>query len=91
MRQRALVAASSSQLAPPDGAGTSVSSGSASSPHRPPAGANASTDQGEEDSAKSHKDADVLTKVTVYMGIGWIATIGLPWLFGRAGLSVWHA
>ncbi|GAA6043883.1 hypothetical protein JCM8097_004283 [Rhodosporidiobolus ruineniae] len=37
-----------------------------------------------------HKDADVLTKVVVYAGIGWIATIGLPWLFERVGLSVWR-
>ncbi|GAA6018018.1 hypothetical protein JCM10207_002742 [Rhodosporidiobolus poonsookiae] len=39
---------------------------------------------------EEHKDADVLTKVIVYAGIGWIATIALPSLFERAGLSVWQ-
>ncbi|GAA5851735.1 hypothetical protein JCM8547_001190 [Rhodosporidiobolus lusitaniae] len=39
--------------------------------------------------AVEHKDVDVLTKAIVYAGIGWIATIALPWSFERAGLSVW--
>ncbi|GAA5929291.1 phosphatase PAP2 family protein [Sporobolomyces koalae] len=37
-----------------------------------------------------HLDADVLTKVIVYAGIGWIATVTLPWFFGGLGLSVWR-
>jgi hypothetical protein len=36
-----------------------------------------------------HLDADVLTKIVVYAGIGLIATVTLPWLFGGMGLSVW--
>ncbi|CEQ41375.1 SPOSA6832_03076 [Sporobolomyces salmonicolor] len=36
-----------------------------------------------------HLDADVLTKVVVYAGIGWMATVTLPWLFEQVGLSVW--
>ncbi|GAA5992388.1 hypothetical protein JCM5350_005717 [Sporobolomyces pararoseus] len=36
-----------------------------------------------------HLDADVLTKIVVYGGIGWMATVTLPWLFGGLGLSVW--
>ncbi|KAL8280762.1 hypothetical protein RQP46_006766 [Phenoliferia psychrophenolica] len=32
-------------------------------------------------------DADVLTKVIVYSGIGWIATIGIPSAFEWVGLS----
>ncbi|GAA5987492.1 hypothetical protein JCM11641_003847 [Rhodosporidiobolus odoratus] len=35
-----------------------------------------------------HIDADVLTKVVVYSGIGWLATIGLPRVFEVTGLSV---
>ncbi|GAA5897752.1 hypothetical protein JCM6882_000086 [Rhodosporidiobolus microsporus] len=35
-------------------------------------------------------DVDVLTKVVVYAGIGWIASIGLPEAFERVGLSVWR-
>ncbi|GAA5845553.1 hypothetical protein JCM11251_002091 [Rhodosporidiobolus azoricus] len=35
-------------------------------------------------------DVDVLTKVVVYAGIGWIATIGLPEVFERVGWSVWR-
>jgi len=88
LRQRALAAsltppesptsATAPQLPPPH-----ISSGSASSPHRQ------SADGPGAKPGEEHKDADVLTKVTVYMGIGWIATIGLPWAFARAGLSVW--
>ncbi|KAK4702160.1 hypothetical protein P7C70_g4060, partial [Phenoliferia sp. Uapishka_3] len=33
-------------------------------------------------------DADVLTKVIVYSGIGWLATIGIPRGFAYVGLSV---
>ncbi|GJN91038.1 hypothetical protein Rhopal_004053-T1 [Rhodotorula paludigena] len=29
-----------------------------------------------------------LNPVVVYMGIGWIASVGLPWVFTRAGVSV---
>ncbi|GAA5898390.1 phosphatase PAP2 family protein [Sporobolomyces salmoneus] len=36
-----------------------------------------------------HLDADVLTKIIVYAGIGLIATVTLPWMFGGLGLSVW--
>ncbi|GAA5899050.1 hypothetical protein JCM8208_002986 [Rhodotorula glutinis] len=85
LRQRALAAS----LTPPESPTTAsppphISSGSASSPHRQ-SGDSPGAKPGEE-----HKDADVLTKVIVYMGIGWIATIGLPWAFARAGLSVWY-
>ncbi|GAA6055285.1 hypothetical protein JCM3770_004819 [Rhodotorula araucariae] len=59
------------------------SGGSASSPHR--AGGGTGGGGGE----AGHKDADVLTKVVVYLGIGWLATIALPWAFGAARLSVW--
>ncbi|BGP48794.1 Long-chain base-1-phosphate phosphatase [Rhodotorula kratochvilovae] len=69
---------STSSLAPP----AHTSAGSASSPHRPSDGGGAGGD--------AHKDADVLTKVVVYLGIGWIATIALPWAFARAGWSVWE-
>ncbi|SCV70074.1 BQ2448_1468 [Microbotryum intermedium] len=34
------------------------------------------------------RDADVLTKVFVYSGIGWFATIGIPWAFESVGLTV---
>ncbi|ORY87501.1 phosphatidic acid phosphatase type 2/haloperoxidase [Leucosporidium creatinivorum] len=34
------------------------------------------------------RDADVLTKVFVYAGIGWIASIAMPWTFIKVGLSV---
>ncbi|KAI5480218.1 hypothetical protein MNV49_001546 [Pseudohyphozyma bogoriensis] len=34
------------------------------------------------------RDADVLTKVCVYSGIGWIATITVPRFFSWVGLSV---
>ncbi|GAA5883597.1 hypothetical protein JCM16303_004906 [Sporobolomyces ruberrimus] len=37
-----------------------------------------------------HLDADVLTKIVVYAGIGWMATVTLPWFFGGIGLSVWR-
>lgn len=37
-----------------------------------------------------HLDADVLTKVVVYAGIGWGATVTLPWLFAGMGLNVWN-
>ncbi|BGP16829.1 hypothetical protein JCM10213_004676 [Rhodosporidiobolus nylandii] len=88
-------ATSSSSLAPPSTSSRrarptvadrkppiSPTSGSASSaPHHTHSSANG----GEE-----HKDVDVLTKVVVYAGIGWIATIALPSLFETLGVSVWR-
>ncbi|GAA5874093.1 hypothetical protein JCM3774_001603 [Rhodotorula dairenensis] len=35
-----------------------------------------------------HKDADVLTKVVAYVGIGWLASTGTPWCFEQLGWSV---
>ncbi|GAA6060612.1 hypothetical protein JCM10212_004591 [Sporobolomyces blumeae] len=47
--------------------------------------------EGGGDEVPIHLDADVLTKVVVYAGIGIIATVTLPWLFGGIGLNVWRA
>lgn len=56
------------------------SGGTASSPHHH--GAPSS------DVPQEHKDADVLTKVVAYVGIGWLASTGTPWCFEQLGWSV---
>lgn len=56
------------------------SGGTASAPHQH--GAPAS------DVTQEHKDADVLTKVVTYVGIGWFASTGTPWCFEQLGWSV---
>ncbi|GAA5988001.1 hypothetical protein JCM10908_002022 [Rhodotorula pacifica] len=55
--------------------------GTASSPHHH--GNDSSSNLSAE-----HKDADVLTKVVAYVGIGWLASVGIPWGFEQLGLSV---
>ncbi|KDE03892.1 hypothetical protein MVLG_05646 [Microbotryum lychnidis-dioicae p1A1 Lamole] len=40
------------------------------------------------DGDRVRRDADVLTKVFVYSGIGWFATIGIPWAFEHVGLTI---
>lgn len=48
----------------------------------------AAGDEIEESEKRIRRDADVLTKVFVYAGIGWIATIGIPGGLEMIGLSV---
>lgn len=46
------------------------------------------TEEEGESEKRIRRDADVLTKVFVYAGIGWIATIGIPRGLEMLGLSV---
>ncbi|KAM0789378.1 hypothetical protein ACM66B_000208 [Microbotryomycetes sp. NB124-2] len=43
---------------------------------------------GSQDGDAVRKDADVLTKVIVYVGIGWLTTIYIPLAFEKMGLSI---
>ncbi|KAK4048196.1 26S proteasome regulatory subunit 8 [Microbotryomycetes sp. JL201] len=43
---------------------------------------------GSQDGDTVRKDADVLTKVIVYAGIGWLTTIYIPLAFEKVGLSI---
>lgn len=58
------------------------SGGTASSPHHHHGDPSCS------DLPQEHKDADVLTKVVAYVGIGWLASTGTPWCFEQLGWSV---
>ncbi|KAK4057318.1 Long-chain base-1-phosphate phosphatase [Microbotryomycetes sp. JL221] len=41
-----------------------------------------------QDGEAIRRDADVLTRVICYLGVGWITTIGIPWAFEKMGLSI---
>ncbi|BGP25213.1 Long-chain base-1-phosphate phosphatase [Rhodotorula toruloides] len=77
LRNRSSLAAPSALEAPP----LHKTGGTAAAPHR----SSLSTGSAEE---SGHLDADVLTKVVVYSGIGWLAAAGIPGAFEMYGWSV---
>ncbi|GAA5963990.1 hypothetical protein JCM21900_005859 [Sporobolomyces salmonicolor] len=85
LRNRSSLAPTSS-LDSPSLSGTTLAANGKTDPEprSPSSTAAAATAEGQ-----LHLDADVLTKVVVYAGIGWMATVTLPWLFEQVGLSVW--
>ncbi|GAA5833475.1 hypothetical protein JCM5353_008065 [Sporobolomyces roseus] len=87
----ALASSSSSSLRSRPNLPHSINDGTASSPHS--RSLDAAKEEGslpQSQEVSTHIDADVLTKIFVYAGIGWGATVTLPWLFAVMGLSVWE-